>query len=699
MPVRVALLEPVGDAGIAGYTHELAQALVTAGAEVDCFGLPSSFARTLHRDYRLYAALGLPAADAAWRLPAPAAPPAPAPPRPEPALAPYLDRLARWRPRATVTPPPPPSHVPAAAPPAAADDDWLRRLRPYDLVWSQWPELPGATPRLWALAAAAGLPLAHTVHNVLPHEATPDAPRRTAALYAGARALVVHSDTARAELERRFPGTGARALRMAHGLYTIYPRRPGRRAAVRALLGVDERTGVLLAFGGVRPYKNLDALVDALATARRRDLVLLVAGWEWGYPDLVPGDRLGRLRRRVDAAGLGARIRLLPGPFGIEQTAELFEACDVVALPYRESSGSGQLLMALSYGRHVLYTDVGGMGEYLGGWPAATRVDDPGVTGIAGALDRMDWARSGRRETVPHLEWAAIAAETLPRLVDAVRPRPSPPAPRTTRGGPAPFLLFSLRRSGSTTLMRVLNLCPGVRCMKEPFNPLNFEGAWHARALAHDGLPRAVEAIHQTHTGIKHVCEPDGWPFPGRPDLNGQLLCLEGQRVVFLRRRNVLQRVVSNEISGQTQVWTPLGPAHRERVATFAYAPVREAVVAWHLDHELAQLQAWEAQLVSRGGSLLAVEYEALYDPHDPARRRAVLAEILRFLEVRPPDDPDIEARITGHLDPAAVRLNSEATYRRIPGIQAIADRYGSERTGWLFEPAPTAGPGPYQMA
>jgi hypothetical protein len=247
--------------------------------------------------------------------------------------------------------------------------------------------------------------------------------------------------------------------------------------------------------------------------------------------------------------------------------------------------------------------------------------------------------------------------------------------------------------------MRVLNLCPGVRCMKEPFNPLNFEGAWHACALAHNGLPRAVEAIHQTHTGIKHVCEPDGWPFPGRPDLNGQLLCLEGQRVVFLRRRNVLQRVVSNEISGQTQVWTPLGPAHRERVATFAYAPVREAVVAWHLDHELAQLQAWEAQLVSRGGSLLAVEYEALYDPHDPARRRAVLAEILRFLEVRPPDDPDIEARITGHLDPAAVRLNSEATYRRIPGIQAIADRYGSERTGWLFEPAPTAGPGPYQMA
>jgi hypothetical protein len=40
------------------------------------------------------------------------------------------------------------------------------------------------------------------------------------------------------------------------------------------------------------------------------------------------------------------------------------------------------------------------------------------------------------------------------------------------------FLVFSLPRCGSTTLRRILNCHPRLRCLEEPFNPFNYDGKY-----------------------------------------------------------------------------------------------------------------------------------------------------------------------------------------------------------------------------
>src|SRR4051812_31905962 len=103
-----------------------------------------------------------------------------------------------------------------------------------------------------------------------------------------------------------------------------------------------------------------------------------------------------------------------------------------------------------------------------------------------------------------------------------------------------PFIIFSLPRTGSTTLMRLVNCQPGVRCLFEPFSPTN---RWQY-ALQSDtvrrthGLAVVVQSLWGICNGFKHVWQWEGWPFTDAPDLNRQLLVGCGARILWLVRRN-----------------------------------------------------------------------------------------------------------------------------------------------------------------
>jgi glycosyltransferase involved in cell wall biosynthesis len=439
-PIRaVALLDPVADAGIGGYTHELATALEAAGVRTAVYSAPGGgFAARLPRTYALRGAFG------AAPVAVPADVPVAAAGTPAPGAASGIDAdaraagpldayLALLRRRATA-----PAAVGAAgtaargAPGPAAHSGTGPSRRGsedaracaafaahlasegFDTVWTQWPDLSPYGPALRPACAARGMRLVHTVHNVVPHEPSPGDLARHAEVYAGAGALVVHSAQAADDLARRFPGCAGRVVRSLHGTYSLYERAPHLRAGVRRALGVPDEAVVTLAFGGVRPYKNVEALVAAVAATP--GALLVVAGWEWGYAAATLRDRLAHTRQVVDAAGVGDRVRLLPGPFGVPQTAALFEACDIVALPYAASSGSGVLCLAMTYGRHVLCTPVGGMAEYAGGYDAATVAAGSSVEAVAAALSEASAAvrRRGARPSRPpgRLAW--------PRIVDAL---------------------------------------------------------------------------------------------------------------------------------------------------------------------------------------------------------------------------------------------------------------------------------------
>jgi glycosyltransferase involved in cell wall biosynthesis len=417
-PIRsVALIDPVSDSGIGGFTHELAQGLAACDVAVDVYARGAGYAQDLPRDYRLHPVLGGEVATAAPT----------ASESSTSVMEPYFDVLARrgmagGRLRAR---PPDPEVGPVidrgvtSATLAAEGTCAASRIaatRP-DVVWTQWPDLGADGRSIDGVCQSMGIPVVHTVHNVVPHERTAGDVEYHDARYRGASALVVHSDMAAQALGESFPSVRDRIVRSRHGLYTIFPRRPAMRDAVRARLEVGHGGPVVLMFGGVRPYKNLDAVLEAMADPRCAGLTLVVAGWEWGYPERVPGDRLGRTRAQVWRAGLSDRVRLLPGPFGRAQAAELFEAADAVALPYLDGWGSGLLLLAMTFGKYVLPTAVGGMHEYLTGYDRATRLAGPSAEMVADGLAAFAAGAAVPEPALPGaLAWPTIARRVLEDL-------------------------------------------------------------------------------------------------------------------------------------------------------------------------------------------------------------------------------------------------------------------------------------------
>lgn len=405
---RIALIEPLGDPGIGTYAHELAEAIAAEGGHVDLYTNGTAFSvPRLARRHRVFPVLGsalvrqravlrapafVEAGDDSWRGTGGATALKPRPVGRRVVRGSYHSLELAW---------------------------WLRRLD-YDLVWTQWPIITEGALSFWFVARALGLPLVHTCHNVLPHERRPGDVGPYRAAYRRSRAIVVHSQTAVESLVRSFPEAAGKTLIAPHGLYTVYGRDPAARERVRRELGVAPGERLVLCFGGIRPYKNIEAVIGALASDLPR-FRLLVAGSEAGYPDSTRADPLGRISRLIEAAGLQKRAHLKVGPFDYVQTAAIFEAADVVALPYLESYGSGALLLAMSFGKHIVATATGGMQEYLQQYPAHEMILGPSADAVRHALRRIEAQLDGapvppRRP--PQYEWRAIVRDLVPQLLE-----------------------------------------------------------------------------------------------------------------------------------------------------------------------------------------------------------------------------------------------------------------------------------------
>jgi glycosyltransferase involved in cell wall biosynthesis len=301
---------------------------------------------------------------------------------------------------------------------------WLR-LSGYDVVWTQWPEMGRPLLSFWRAARMSGLRVVHTAHNVFPHERREGDYNDFKVVYDNARLIITHSDMATRTLRENFPAVAGKVTTSRLGLYSSYPRRPQARAELRSELAIPPDRCIVLAFGSVRPYKNLDVLLDAMAADTEGKFTLVVAGHEFGYPNLDPRDRLGMTRRRVADLGLGDHVRLLPGPTDNERTADLFELADVVALPYAESYGSGVLLLGMSFGKPIVASRTGGMDEYLAVYRDGVLVEpDVNATQLLAALSAA-WNKAlaaGDEAPRPReLEWSQIVRKLLPDLARVIK--------------------------------------------------------------------------------------------------------------------------------------------------------------------------------------------------------------------------------------------------------------------------------------
>jgi glycosyltransferase involved in cell wall biosynthesis len=260
-----------------------------------------------------------------------------------------------------------------------------------------------------------------TVHNVLPHEARfPELEAKVCQALAD-RAAVVHvmckETVAAAAPWYEIPSDRVAVIAHASCL-GVYPNYLARDEA-RARLGLEPEHTVLTAFGGLRPYKGIAALLDAFEEAVSVDpgLRLVIAGRP------IRLDGLESLKARCERnPRIVHRLRGVP-----DARVQVFlNAADAVILPHRNALNSGLVGLAFAFGRPVIAPRVGCIPTEV---PADCGVlfdrDDPrslerAIAGAASLRDpRFETATLERARANPPAAMAAEFAKLAVRVAGA----------------------------------------------------------------------------------------------------------------------------------------------------------------------------------------------------------------------------------------------------------------------------------------
>ncbi|MET3961201.1 glycosyltransferase involved in cell wall biosynthesis [Marmoricola sp. OAE513] len=269
---------------------------------------------------------------------------------------------------------------------------------------------------------AAGGRLVWTVHNVLPHDA-----RHRWAEIELARLLVDRAHQVQVLSPATFEAVTeyyeldpARTEVVEHSSYLgVYPDTITRNEA-RERLGLAEDDRVLVALGGIRPYKGLDGLLDVFGVLAEQDpkLRLLVAGRP------LREEEVADLRKRCeDDPRVVSAFEQVPD----DELQVWMNAADLAVLPYRDILNSGAFLLAQTFGLPVVAPRAGA----LQAWEAEAHVwlfepQDPAsladavTTALSAVLEEPERYRGSARASAarrsPQSMAAAYAAAIEPLL-------------------------------------------------------------------------------------------------------------------------------------------------------------------------------------------------------------------------------------------------------------------------------------------
>lgn len=249
--------------------------------------------------------------------------------------------------------------------------------------------------------------------NVIPHEKRPGDRMFTRYAFGSVDGFIVQSDAVERDLVSFLPG--ARYRKVAHPVYTLFGE-PTDTDEARRRLNI-RRLRVLLFFGYVRPYKGLDALLEAMARLKGRlDVHLLVVGEFYGdYPAYQIKIRELSLQENVTT-----NAEYVPN----DQVGLYFSAADVVVLPYHSATQSGIVQIAYNFDKPVIATNVGGLGEVVLHQKTGLLVPPGNPDALAEAILQF-YSEGKEKEYVEHIrvekkkytwEAMAVAVEDLVRL-------------------------------------------------------------------------------------------------------------------------------------------------------------------------------------------------------------------------------------------------------------------------------------------
>lgn len=185
-------------------------------------------------------------------------------------------------------------------------------------------------------------------------------------VYGLANGVIAHNLVSQRELVRVLGMSSDKIHVIPHGNYLAHTGPLPASDDARTQLNLPHDARVLLFFGQIKEVKGLDLLLQALPKVRETvpEVVLLIAG-------KPSGQDFTKYQLQIDSLDLSAHCVAHIRYIADDEVAAYYAAADLVVLPYRRIYQSGVILMAMSYGKPVLASDLDGMKEVV----------DDGITG------------------------------------------------------------------------------------------------------------------------------------------------------------------------------------------------------------------------------------------------------------------------------------------------------------------------------
>jgi glycosyltransferase involved in cell wall biosynthesis len=211
-----------------------------------------------------------------------------------------------------------------------------------------------------------------------------------------------------------------RLREIVHGNEQIFPQPPdaqAQRAIAQQKYGLRDTNQLVLFFGTLTPSKGIPDLIKAFegVFAQNPSARLLIAGMPTKYMDM------SALFRQVNESGLQDAVIFDSRYLAMEEIAPLMLRADVVVLPYLNSSQSGAVQVAYSFGRPVVATNVGAFPEViddgLSGFlvpPGSPRELGKAITTIINDKERAaEMGRYAKHLSETRFAWPPIARNIL----------------------------------------------------------------------------------------------------------------------------------------------------------------------------------------------------------------------------------------------------------------------------------------------
>lgn len=245
-------------------------------------------------------------------------------------------------------------------------------LRRGDIFHYHWPEffinrrnVCVRLARMLAFAAIVlfvrmrGLKVVWTVHNLFPHDAYAEKSifrymtwfigRCDGLIFLSHASVRQFFDFYRIEKPPRWAV-------IPHGDYRSFFAPPPPKAQARQALGLPQDKTILMFFGAIRPYKNVETLLSVFSGMERDDLFLVVAGKI--SPRMTHLEDIKRAARD--------NVRFFTDFIPNEDVPLYLSAADIVVLPYKDILNSGSALLALTFDRRVIVPALGSIQELQG---------------------------------------------------------------------------------------------------------------------------------------------------------------------------------------------------------------------------------------------------------------------------------------------------------------------------------------------